>query len=177
MTSSPSAASRRSALDRISVFLALGLGLSPIPLAIAKWLNIPGLNIGKWSGCGLVGSALGILTYLLLPLSLATSWWMLAGGILFAVVVSHRAEKVLGVHDDTRIVIDEWIGAWIAAVGVPHAWGLPIVAAFLLFRVFDVVKGPFGLLQRLPGGWGVTMDDVGAGIGAAVILHFIPALH
>ena len=102
------------------------------------------------------------------------SWLALVAGTLLSVVISDRAEKALGVHDDTRIVIDEWIGAWIAASTAPHMMGRPLIVSFVLFRLFDVLKGPLAPLQRLPGGWGVTMDDVGAGLVSAAIVHFLP---
>ena len=48
--------------------------------------------------------------------------------------------------------------------------GAVFVAAFLLFRLFDVLKGPIGqYCQRFPGGWGVTMDDVYAGVFANLV--------
>lgn len=165
----------RNALDAISIFLATGLYLSLIPLKLFRALPVFRAHATeKWSGCGLMGSLLGVATYLLLPARLAASPWMLLGGVVLAIVVSARAERAMGVHDDTRIVIDEWIGAWIAATGVAPEFGWGIVAAFVLFRIFDVWKGPFGFLQRLPGGWGVTMDDVAAGVASCVILRLIP---
>lgn len=52
---------------------------------------------------------------------------------------------------------------------------LQLAAAFLLFRVFDVLK-PFPLrrLERLPGGWGIVADDLGAGLYSAAILAALP---
>ncbi len=175
LMTAPSAPSRRSPIDHLSVFLATGLALSFVPLKVFKL--IPAVRDRmtlKHSGCGLVGSVLGILTYVALPSFLARSPWMLLGGIVFSVIVSGHAEKVMGVHDDTRIVIDEWIGAWIAALGVAqHSfWGL--LLAFVLFRIFDVIKWPFRRLQNLPGGWGVTMDDVAAGLIALALTAFLP---
>jgi len=160
-------------LDRVAVFFATCGYTSLIPLAVLRRLPWK-LSTVKWSGCGLMGSFCGVATYLLLPEYWARSPWVLFVGALFAVGVSGRAEASLGSHDDSRIVIDEWIGAWIAAVTAPHGLGWPLVVSFLLFRVFDVIKGPLGPLQRLPGGWGVVMDDVGAGLAAAFVVHFLP---
>jgi phosphatidylglycerophosphatase A len=99
-----------------------------------------------------------------LPSKIATSLIAIGIGILFAVVIAHVAERIYSVKDDSRIVIDEWIGTWIAAWGLEHHFGFAVMAAFILFRVFDVYKGPWGnRLQYLPGGWGVVMDDVLAG--------------
>lgn len=173
MAISPKELETRGGVDRAAVFFATCGYSSLLPLAILRRLPWK-LSTDKWSGCGLMGSFCGVATYLLLPLSWARSPWALVGGTLVSVVISGRAEVAMGRHDDSRIVIDEWIGAWIAAVAAPHALGWPLAASFVLFRVFDVLKGPFGPLQRLPGGWGVTMDDVGAGLAAAAVVHFLP---
>ncbi len=163
----------RGGLDRAAVFFATCAYTSLIPLAVLRRLPWK-LSTAKWSGCGLMGSICGTATYLLLPAYWARSPWAFLVGTVFAVGISGRAEIVLGQHDDSRIVIDEWIGAWIAAVTAPHAFGLAVVVSFVLFRIFDVIKGPLGPLQRLPGGWGVVMDDVGAGLLAAAVVHFLP---
>jgi len=161
-----------SALDRVSVFLATGLYLSLFPLKLFRTIPVVRNHAtDKWSGCGLMGSIEGVATYLLLPEPWASSPVLLVAAVLFSVAVSSRAERVIGVHDDTRIVIDEWVGAWIACAGAPHAWGWSLLAAFVLFRFFDVVKGPLGRLQNLPRGWGVTLDDVAAGLLSAVLLQ------
>ena len=80
------------------------------------------------------------------------------------------AELTLG-HDAKPIVIDEVVGQSLALLLVPHT-PLAFFAAFVLFRVFDVLK-PLGAreIQRLPGGWGVVADDVIAGITACGTYH------
>jgi phosphatidylglycerophosphatase A len=81
-----------------------------------------------------------------------------------------EAEKSLG-HDAKPIVIDEVVGQSLALLLVPHSM-LAFFAAFVLFRVFDVLK-PLGAreIQRLPGGWGVVADDVIAGLTACGVFH------
>jgi phosphatidylglycerophosphatase A len=67
-------------------------------------------------------------------------------------------------------VIDELAGQWITLLVVPLDWRWWL-AAFLLFRLFDIVKpGPVRMAERLPGGLGVMADDVVAGILAAALL-------
>jgi phosphatidylglycerophosphatase A len=125
----------------------------------------------KWKGGGLLGSLAGWAVLLAFPWPPAAYWT--AAALLLAVSVwsSHWAERYLGHHDDPRIIIDEVIGVWLAAAGLPRAWGW-LTAALVLFRVFDVFKGPWGnAAARLPGGWGVTADDVLAGIIANVLLR------
>lgn len=82
-------------------------------------------------------------------------------------------------HDPSEVVVDELVGQWIAllpvAVGAAHA-GVPVtalwpgwIAAFVLFRLFDIVKpGPIGWADRRNDALGVMLDDVIAGLFAAV---------
>jgi len=72
--------------------------------------------------------------------------------------------KNLGVEDPSEIVIDELVGQWLAVVAIPSHWGF-WVAAFILFRLFDIWK-PWLIdrSQKLPGGLGIMMDDILAGI-------------
>ena len=91
-------------------------------------------------------------------------------GFFVAVKCAGAAEKELG-HDAKPIVIYEVVGQSIALLGVPHQlWAF--AASFVLFRVFDVWK-PLGAreAQKLPGGWGVSADDVIAGVVANVAFH------
>lgn len=157
--------------DRLAIFIATGFYISLVP----AWLlhkfkhtkNSQDLSEKKLTGAGLLGSLQGAATYYFLPAHLADAWWMIVLGIIFAVLVSAKAERALKSHDDARIVIDEWIGAWIALWGVGQYVGFTFVLAVLAFRFFDVFKGFIGRrLQNLPGGWGVSMDDVYAGIAA-----------
>ncbi len=82
-----------------------------------------------------------------------------------------RAELLLGCKDCSSIVIDEIAGFFIAMFMVPAGWGF-LVAGFLLFRVFDVIKPwPLHGLQDVRGGLGVMLDDIGAGIYTNILLQ------
>lgn len=86
-----------------------------------------------------------------------------------------------GRHDAPEIVIDEvagqWIALWPVSIGAAHAgadlaalWP-GIVAAFVFFRLFDILKpGPIGWADRQPGAWGVMLDDIIAGWLAALLV-------
>ena len=81
-----------------------------------------------------------------------------------------RAEKIYQKKDDQRIVIDEIIGFQITMLPVAITV-LHLCVGFVLFRIFDILKPfPINNLQRLPGGWGVVIDDVAAGIYAGVVM-------
>lgn len=76
-----------------------------------------------------------------------------------------EAEKLFG-HDARKIVMDEWAGMFVSLLFVPFSL-LNYGIAFVAFRAFDVIKlPPAAQFERLPRGWGVTMDDVAAGIYA-----------
>ena len=101
-------------------------------------------------------------------------------GVLFllaatavAVQSATVAEKYFGKKDDGRIVIDEFVGQWVALFLIPCSPGA-VLAAFLLFRFYDIVKPfPAGRSQRLPGGVGVVLDDFFAGIYSNLTLQLL----
>ena len=126
--------------------------------------------VGRWPlGPGTLASVLVTLFWRL-------PRWPWAAWLAFVLIVavlgtwaSDRAERVLG-HDDSRIVIDEVLGMAIVLLAAPRTWAAA-VAALALFRIFDIGKPPpLGWLQRARGGWGVMLDDAGAGVVAAAIV-------
>ncbi|MBV8577402.1 MAG: phosphatidylglycerophosphatase A [Acetobacteraceae bacterium] len=132
--------------------------------------------IAGFFGCGRVpitpGTA-GSLAALLIgwPLLLLPGW-VLSCAALLATLAGLWAIKVCGAEDDPGwIVIDEVAGQWIALLGLAAPTSLGLLAAFLLFRLLDIVKpGPVGWADRQPGAAGVMADDVIAGAIAAGIL-------
>ncbi len=118
------------------------------------------------AGSALVTAVAWFLPVPAFPLALA----LLAAGTFVAVWAAGEAEKSLG-HDAGPIVIDEAVGQAIALLFAPHR-PLVFVAAFLLFRLFDIWK-PLGAreAQTLPGGWGVVADDVIAGLTTLGVLQ------
>ncbi len=120
---------------------------------------------------GTMGTLVGIpISLLCLPLILPARLLFVIFLIALAIYISGRAERIYSKKDDQRIVIDEIVGFQVAMLPVAIT-GLSICAAFVLFRIFDIWK-PFPVrhLQNLPGGWGVVIDDVAAGIYAGVIM-------
>lgn len=80
-------------------------------------------------------------------------------------------ERQTGLKDPHIVVVDEVVGQWIAIATAPASNWKTWLAAFLLFRAFDIWKPPPARqLERLPGGTGIVMDDVMAGIYAAAVL-------
>lgn len=117
----------------------------------------------------LVGGLPAYLVLALLPLPLAA-----AGAVavcLLAVWIAGRAERLLGQHDPGIITVDELAGFLVTMAGTPPQ-PVYVVAGFVLFRVFDIVK-PFPadrIDRELPGGWGTVLDDCVAGLYAWLAL-------
>jgi len=90
----------------------------------------------------------------------------LATGI-FAVGVwaAGHAEKYFGRVDPGAVVIDEVVGQIITFLAYPGATWKWLIAGFLAFRVFDVVKPfPARRAEQVAGGWGIMLDDLAAGV-------------
>ena len=87
---------------------------------------------------------------------------VLAGCAALGVWVAGEAEQLFGKKDASPIVIDEIAGMLLTYCAVPIAL-LPLLAGFVCFRFFDIYK-PLPQLERLPGGWGIMLDDLFAGL-------------
>ncbi|HQL91369.1 MAG TPA: phosphatidylglycerophosphatase A [Syntrophales bacterium] len=165
-------------------------GIGPVP---AERLKVEGeASLGK-TVVKLIATGLGsgyspfapgtAGTLVAIPLFLALSplsWPLYLASVsaltLLAVYASGEAERIFDRKDSPRIVIDEIVGfLWSLFLVGPTAGR--IAAAFFLFRIFDILKPPPArwCQDRLPGGWGVVMDDVAAGIWANAVLQ--AALH
>ncbi len=152
---------------------------SRFPWLIATFFGIGHLQPGSgtWAAAVTVllwwAAARGLQFSSLLILCLIASAAVTLIGIPTSTVVARES----GVKDPGFVVIDEVAGQLIALIGVPLDWKY-LLAGFILFRSFDIVK-PFPLrrLEALPGGTGIMLDDVGAGLYALVLLqlwlHFI----
>ena len=91
-----------------------------------------------------------------------------------SVLSSGFVERELAEKDPPFVVIDEVVGYLSAMLFVPISV-THIVCACVFFRLFDIVKPcPIRMVEkRLPGGWGITLDDVVAGLYANICVHLI----
>ena len=151
-----------------------------------------GFNAGLLpKGPGTWGSIVGIVwtMVLIFPARLEIFLTGMLLGIPASVWICERAEKILNQHDPGSVVLDEIIALPICFLPwVIHLWQptqtmpsvscffegnnwLGVLAIFALFRLFDIWKpGPISKIQKLPGGIGVTADDVLAGAATAMIV-------
>ncbi|MGA3135096.1 MAG: phosphatidylglycerophosphatase A [Terracidiphilus sp.] len=90
----------------------------------------------------------------------------IALALLFGIPASTIVARESGLHDPQFVVIDEVIGQWITLLFSPFDWRHALIA-LVLFRLFDITKPfPVRQLEKLPAGWGIVLDDVGAGLYA-----------
>ena len=141
------------------------------------------LSVGFGSGLspkapGTAGTVVAIPLYLLIA-EFPLIWYLaiVVFGFLLGVYLCEATSKALGVHDHSGIVWDEIIGFFITMTLVPLTWYW-LLAGFLLFRFFDIVK-PWPIRQadkNLHGGFGIMFDDVLAGFYALGCLHLLVLL-
>ena len=141
-----------------AVFLASGLGRGFFPVAP-----------------GTVGTVVGVVLYFFLS-RLSSFLYLITSTtfIFLSVWIADRAARHLRQKDPACIVIDEIAGFFITMVLVPWSW-LNVGMGFLLFRLFDIIK-PFPIRRidrTVPGGWGIVLDDVLAGVYANIVLQVI----
>lgn len=158
----------------MKLWIAQGFGIGRIPVAP-----------------GTFGSVVGVLWFALLLLT--GNVWLFTAGTLAAIAVSvwlcGVAEQILGQRDPGSVVLDEivalpvcflgWVAVQAGKTGTlpglgaffsAHTWPLTL-GVFVAFRFFDVAKPwPVYQSQSLPGGWGVTIDDVLAAVYVNVVV-------
>jgi phosphatidylglycerophosphatase A len=141
---------------KLSIIISTGIYTGygkPFP---GTWGTIPAWLIGYFL---IGGDQLGLIIVTILT-------------FFISVWSAGETEEYFG-HDSKKIVIDEWAGMFITFLFIPYSLTNYLIA-FVLFRAFDVIKiYPVKQLEKLPGGWGVTMDDVAAGIYANIVTQII----
>ena len=159
-------------MTRRALLTVFGLGrLTPAP--------------GSW------GSLVAPVLALALLAGAARPWLvnvvLAAMAVIFAavcVLYGEWAERDFGKRDPRQIVADEVAGQSLALLFLPWRqatdeaawpWNIALAAtAFVAFRFFDILKPPpVGSVQRIPGGWGILLDDVLAGLLALVVGHLL----
>ncbi|MDZ7684025.1 MAG: phosphatidylglycerophosphatase A [Gammaproteobacteria bacterium] len=146
----------RDVLTSLDYFLATGFGSGLAPKAPGTFGSLVALVLFP---------ALSMFGWLVYAVIVAVA---LAAGVYLC----GRVADKMSIKDPSVIVLDEFVGLWIALLFVPDGW-IWLLIGFLLFRFFDILK-PWPIRwceQSLGGGWGIVMDDVMAGVFALLVLH------
>lgn len=152
-----------------------------IPTSVVVGIATLGALGRRMKAPGTWGSLAGLLYFTACYAHVSVIGVLIASaiGAYLAVGFCGEAEVRMGVRDPGSIVLDEVIAIPLCFLGwhsVKYTLGVPAWAVFLLgfalFRFYDIAK-PFGIrrLQRLPGGWGVVLDDTAAALAACATLH------
>lgn len=155
MTDSPSA-------SRLARLIATGLGLGYLPWAPGTW----GTALAVALAFALASVGLSAYLAIVLLIAIVGSW------------AASVADRCWGTHDAGRIVIDEVAGYLLTVALVDRGRWAPLLAGFVVFRLLDILKPPpiRWLDRRVPGGLGVMLDDLAAGLLGAALLTLLARL-
>ena len=122
---------------------------------------------------GTVGSAVAIIIYLvpgfedlfiIIPATLVL--------FVYGIFVGTKFESEYG-KDPAQCTVDEIVGTWISLIALPKTIFI-VIAAFLLWRILDIIKPPPAHnLEKLKGGLGIMIDDVVSGVYTLIIMHLV----
>ena len=121
---------------------------------------------------GTVGSAVGLAVYYFIPgfEQLTILLPAIVATLFLGVKASAMMERRYG-HDPAEVTIDEVVGMWVAVLFLPKNLYV-MIAAFFLFRFFDIIKPyPARKFDNVHGGVGIMMDDVIAGLYTVATIH------
>jgi len=145
----------------VATFFGAGFG-KPGP---GTWGSVAAVLLWVGFAWSVSSAAQALLIFLLVGIALT---------LLLGIPASTIVARESGSKDPQFVVIDEVAGQWIALLGSQANWRHALIA-LILFRLFDITKPfPVRRLEDLPEGWGIVLDDVGAGLyalGVASLLH------
>ncbi len=138
---------------------------------IATWFFL-----GYSKAPGTAGSAGGLaIAWALHRWAGFEAWALGLLGIVFcapAIWSANTVARESGLKDPQIVVVDEVVGVWLTLAGAARLNWKSWLLAFLLFRLFDILKPPpVHYFEQLPGGTGIVADDVAAGVCAALVLY------
>lgn len=156
-------------MDRLKLILISGLGSGFAPFATGTWGSLVALVLYAIGAIGLHAAVAPVLSLEIVTIAAAL------GAALIGIALGDYAVRRFG-EDPKQFTLDELSGQWVALAIAPVTahdgwWALAAFAMgqFFLFRFFDIAKiAPARQAEHLPGGWGITLDDIIAGIYANI---------
>jgi len=162
----------RSGKDYLAVAIAT-CGVGYLPLAPGTWGSLVALAVYLYASASLLGGSIDTPEVISANVFIIGQLIAIALITILGIWAGSRTERLSVSKDPGKVVIDEVAGQLIALLPLALTRGQPIMllAAFLLFRFFDIVKPyPARRLEGLHGGLGIMLDDIVAGIYAAVVV-------
>ena len=144
----------------------------------------PAWLLGTWFGCGYSPKApgtVGSVAAVLIAWPCAVLGVNLHGFALIslatlplAIVAADVVARESGRKDPQIVVVDEVLGQWLTLAGAVRFNWRSLALALLLFRIFDILKPPpIRRIEQMPGGAGIVLDDMMAGVYAAIVLFML----
>lgn len=126
---------------------------------------------------GTMGTLAAVPVAVLVSLAGFSWFWFLVTTFTAGIWLCNRTTRKLGIEDYGGIVWDEMVGYWLVVAFLPFHWAWWL-AAFVLFRIFDILKPwPISLVEeRFDGGLGIMLDDILAALYSVVILLFVETM-
>ena len=140
--------------------------------------------VATWFGCGYSPKApgtVGSVAAVLIAWPCAVLGVNLHGFALIslatlplAIVAADVVARESGRKDPQIVVVDEVLGQWLTLAGAVRFNWSSLALALLLFRIFDILKPPpIRRIEQMPGGAGIVLDDMMAGVYAAIVLFML----
>ncbi|SNR77898.1 phosphatidylglycerophosphatase A family protein [Desulfurobacterium atlanticum] len=144
-------------IDKLWEFIATGCYSGKLPKMPGTWGSI----------------FAAVLIYFFWPDNLLFQGVIVLLTFVLSVLSSHFYSLNLGVKDPDSVVIDEIIGMQIAMLGIKPSLSA-VLFALVIFRIIDIMKPPpIKMFEKLPGGFGITVDDMVAGLYTNLLLRLL----
>ncbi len=128
---------------------------------------------GTWGSAATILLWWALTRYISPPIQPGIALLLTIAAVAIGIPAATQVVRATGIKDPQYVVIDEVAGQLLTLVASPATWKFLLVG-FILFRGFDIVKPPpIRMLERLPEGVGIVVDDLGAGVYALAIMQIL----
>jgi phosphatidylglycerophosphatase A len=145
--------------------------MKKVAIALATWFGCGYSPIAPGTAGSLAALGIAWLLHRYCSFGPLDFLWLTALLTMPAIWSAGVAARTAGLKDPQFVVVDEVAGLWLTLAGAARLNWKSWLAAFVLFRLFDIWKPPpVRQLERLPGGVGIVADDLMAGVYGALVL-------